>query len=98
VAYSANAWSNGFTADVRITNRGAALTSWALTFTVPANVTLSNGWSGTWSQSGSTITVRNAAWNGSLATGATTSTGFQATFTGATPAGPTDFALNGTPC
>jgi endoglucanase len=98
VAYSANAWSNGFTADVRITNRGAALTSWALTFTVPANVTLSNGWSGTWSQSGSTITVRNAAWNGSLATGATTSTGFQATFTGATPASPTDFALNGTPC
>jgi endoglucanase len=98
VAYSANAWSNGFTADVRVTNRGAALTSWTLTFTVPANVTLSSGWSGTWSQSGSTITVRNAAWNGSLATGATTSTGFQATFTGAAPASPTDFALNGTPC
>ena len=98
VAYSANAWSNGFTADVRITNRGAALSSWTLTFSVPANVTLSSGWSGTWSQSGSTITVRNAAWNGSLATGATTSTGFQATFTGAAPASPTDFALNGTPC
>jgi endoglucanase len=98
VAYSANAWSNGFTADVRITNRGAALNSWTLTFTVPANVTLSSGWSGTWSQSGSTITVRNAAWNGSLATGATTSTGFQATFTGSAPANPTDFALNGTPC
>ncbi|MGW4943602.1 glycoside hydrolase family 6 protein [Actinoplanes sp. NPDC004185] len=98
VAYSANAWSNGFTADVRITNRGAALNSWTLTFTAPANVTLSSGWSGTWSQSGSTITVRNAAWNGSLATGATTSTGFQATFTGSTPADPTDFALNGTPC
>ncbi|GAA3922474.1 glycoside hydrolase family 6 protein [Actinoplanes auranticolor] len=98
VAYSANAWSNGFTADVRITNRGAALTSWTLTFTLPANVTVSSGWSGTWSQSGSTVTVRNAAWNGSLATGATTSTGFQATFTGTAPAAPTDFVLNGTPC
>jgi len=98
VAYSANSWSNGFTADVRITNRGAALTSWTLTFTVPANVTLTSGWSGTWTQSGSTITVRNAAWNGSLGSGATTSAGFQASFTGATPANATGFALNGTPC
>ena len=98
VAYVANAWSNGFTADVRITNGGAPLTSWTLTFTVPSNVTLSSGWSGIWSQSGSTITVRNAAWNGSLGTGATTSAGFQASFTGSTPANPTGYALNGTPC
>jgi endoglucanase len=98
VAYTANAWSNGFTADLRITNNGPAVSSWTLTFTVPANVTLTSGWSGTWSQSGTTVTVRNAAWNGSLATGATTSTGYQATFTGAAPANPTGFALNGTPC
>ncbi|RSM55661.1 endoglucanase [Actinoplanes sp. ATCC 53533] len=98
VAYTATTWSNGFTADVRITNGGPALTSWTLTFTVPANVTLASGWSGTWSQSGSTVTVRNAAWNGSLGTGATTSTGFQATFTGSAPANPSGYALNGTPC
>jgi endoglucanase len=98
VGYTANAWSNGFTADVRITNRGPALSSWTLTFTVPADVTLTSGWSGTWAQSGTTLTVRNATWNGGLATGASTATGFQATFTGATPAAPTAFALNGTPC
>jgi endoglucanase len=98
VTYAANTWSTGFTADVRITNRGAALTSWTLTFTVPSSVTLANGWNGDWSQSGTTITVRNAAWNGALATGATLSTGFQASFTGSTPAGPANFALNGTPC
>ena len=98
VAYAATTWSTGFTADVRITNGGPALTSWTLTFTVPANVTLASGWSGTWSQSGSTVTVRNAAWNGSLGTGATTSTGFQATFTGSAPANPSGYALNGTPC
>jgi endoglucanase len=98
VAYTANAWSTGFTADVRITNRGPALTSWTLSFTVPSNVTLASGWSGTWSQSGSTITVRNAAWNGSLGTGASTSTGFQASFSGPAPANPTGFTLNGTPC
>ena len=98
MTYAANTWSTGFTADVRITNRGAALTSWTLTFTVPSSVTLANGWNGDWSQSGTTITVRNAAWNGALATGATLSTGFQASFTGSTPAGPANFALNGTPC
>jgi endoglucanase len=98
VAYTANSWSTGFTADVKITNRGAALSSWTLTFTVPANVTLASGWSGEWTQSGSTITVRNAAWNGSLGSGASIGTGFQATFTGAAPAGPTGYALNGTPC
>jgi endoglucanase len=65
---------------------------------VPSSVTLANGWNGDWSQSGTTITVRNAAWNGALATGATLSTGFQASFTGSTPAGPANFALNGTPC
>jgi endoglucanase len=98
VAYSASAWSTGFTADLRITNRGAALNSWTLTFTVPANVTVTSGWSGDWSQSGNTVTVRNASWNGSLATGGTTTTGFQANFTGSAPAGPAGFTLNGTPC
>ena len=98
VTYAASSWSNGFTADLRITNRASALTSWTLTFTVPANVTLTSGWSGTWTQSGSTVTVRNAAWNGSLGSGATISTGFQATFTGAAPAGPTGYVLNGVPC
>ena len=98
VAYAPTTWSNGFTAEVRITNRGPALTSWTLTFTVPANVTLASGWSGAWSQSGSTVTVRNADWNGTLGTGATASTGFQATFTGAAPANPAGYALNGTPC
>jgi endoglucanase len=98
VSYSANAWSNGFTADVRITNNGPALTAWTLTFTVPSNVTLASGWSGTWSQSGSTLTVRNASWNGNLATGASTGTGFQASFSGAAPANPTAFTLNGVAC
>ena len=98
VTYSASAWSTGFTADLRITNRGAALNSWTLTFTVPANVTVTSGWSGDWSQSGNTVTVRNASWNGSLATGGTTTTGFQANFTGSAPASPAGFTLNGTPC
>jgi endoglucanase len=97
IAYTANTWSNGFTADVRITNNGPAVTSWTLTFTVGGTVSVSNGWNGTWSQSGTTVTARNVAWNGNLATGATVGTGFQASFSGSNPP-PTGFALNGAPC
>jgi len=92
-----NQWSGGFTADVKITNRGPAVTAWTLTFTVGSTVRLTNGWNGVWSQSGTTLTVSNATWNGPLATGASVTPGFQATFTGSNPA-PTGFVLNGTPC
>jgi len=97
VVATTNQWTGGFTADVKITNTGPAVAAWTLNFTVGATVTLTSGWSGTWAQSGTTLTVNNASWNGSLGTGASTSTGFQATYTGSNPA-PTGFVLNGTPC
>ncbi|MGW4463493.1 glycoside hydrolase family 6 protein [Micromonospora sp. NPDC004704] len=97
VAYVPNVWSGGFTADVRLTNGSTSVNGWTLTFTVGSTVRLSNGWNGTWSQSGSQLTVRNAAWNGSLPAGGTASVGFQGTYTGTLPA-PTAFNLNGTAC
>jgi endoglucanase len=48
-------------------------------------------------QSGTTLTARNADWNGSLPSGGTVTTGFQASFTGGNPP-PAAFALNGTSC
>ncbi|MGW4501716.1 glycoside hydrolase family 6 protein [Micromonospora sp. NPDC004336] len=98
VAYTANAWSGGFTAELRVTNRGAPLTGWTLTFAPGPGVRLTNGWNGEWSQSGDVITVRNAAWNASLPTGGTTSLGFQGTWSGGTLPTPTGYTLNGTPC
>ncbi|RKR91489.1 endoglucanase [Micromonospora pisi] len=97
VVYTPNQWTGGFTADLRLTNGSAAVSSWTLTFTVGSTVRLSNGWNGTWSQSGSQLTVRNAAWNGNLAAGATTSIGFQGTYSG-TLAAPTAYTLNGAAC
>ncbi|MFY1671854.1 glycoside hydrolase family 6 protein [Plantactinospora sp. WMMB334] len=97
VSYSANSWSGGFTADIRVTNNGPAINGWTLTFTVGSNVRLSNGWSGVWSQSGTQITVGNAAWNGSLPTGGTASVGFQGTYSG-TLSAPTGYTLNGNAC
>ena len=97
VSYTANSWSNGFTADIKITNNNPGVSSWTLTFTVGPTVSVASGWSGVWSQSGTTVTVRNAAWNGTLATGATTSVGFQGSYTGSLPA-PTGFTFNGNTC
>lgn len=98
VAYTANQWTGGFTADLRLTNNGAAVTTWTLVFTVGSNVQLTNGWSGVWSQSGSQITVRNATWNGPLPSGGSTSVGFQGTYSGGSLAAPTSFTLNGATC
>lgn len=97
VSYTANQWTGGFTADIRVTNTGAAVNGWTLTFTVGSNVRLGNGWSGVWSQSGTQITVGNAAWNGSLPTGGSTSIGFQGSYTG-TLSAPSGFTLNGRAC
>ncbi|MFI5839040.1 glycoside hydrolase family 6 protein [Catenuloplanes sp. NPDC051500] len=97
VTYSLNQWSTGLTADLRITNNGPAVSSWRVAFTVGGAVTLSNGWNGTWTQSGTTLTASNVAWNGAVPAGGTISTGFQATHNGTNPA-PTAFTLNGTAC
>ncbi|MFH8774067.1 glycoside hydrolase family 48 protein [Streptomyces sp. NPDC017958] len=98
VDYKTNDWGSGFTADLTITNRGtAAIDGWTLAYGYTGNQKLTNGWNGTWSQSGQTITVQNASYNGTIASGAAVSTGAQFTYSGANAA-PTSFAVNGTTC
>ncbi|WP_033342507.1 endo-1,4-beta-xylanase [Catenuloplanes japonicus] len=91
-------WQGGFQGDVKITNTSAAaLSSWTLGWNFTAGQQLSQLWGGTGSQSGTTVTVRNASWNGTLAPGASTGAGFLASWTGTNPA-PSAFTLNGTAC
>ncbi len=97
VAYTANSWSTGFTAAITITNSGSALTSWSLTYSYSGNQQLTQGWSGNWTQSGQNVTVTNASWNGSLATGASTQIGANFSYSGTNTA-PTAFSINGTAC
>ncbi|MCX4473305.1 glycoside hydrolase family 6 protein [Micromonospora sp. NBC_01655] len=98
VTFTPNTWTGGFTAELRVTNRGGALSSWTVAFTAGPGVRLTSGWNGEWSQSGERITVRNSAWNGSLPAGGTLSVGFQGTYSGGTLPAPTGFTLNGAPC
>jgi hypothetical protein len=97
VTYTANQWSTGFTADVRVTNNGAPLTGWVVTWTFTGNQRVTSGWNATLTQSGGAVTAAAPPYNTTLGTGASTSFGFQATYSGSNPA-PTSFALNGVAC
>ena len=97
VGYTVNQWNTGFTAAVTITNTGTPITSWTLAYSYTGNQALTQGWSGNWTQSGQNVTVTNASWNGSLATGGSTSLGANFSYSGTNTA-PTAFTLNGVPC
>ncbi|GII21417.1 cellulose binding domain-containing protein [Planosporangium mesophilum] len=92
-------WSGGFTGNISITNLGDPLTNWKLEYDFPdaAAQKVSQGWNGTFNQSGKHVTVTNMSWNGSLATNATVNPGFNGTFGSSNPV-PTAFTLNGTAC
>ncbi|GAA0582041.1 hypothetical protein GCM10010172_78880 [Paractinoplanes ferrugineus] len=92
-----SSWPGGFGAAVDVTNLGDPLDGWALTFTFGAGQSITQLWNGTVSQSGGAVTVRNAAWNPALASGATASFGFNGSWTGSNPV-PAAFTLNGVAC
>ncbi|MEV7687731.1 glycoside hydrolase family 44 protein [Streptomyces bungoensis] len=98
VAYQVgNDWGTGFTASIKITNQAAPVSGWRLGFTFSGNQKVAQGWNGTWSQTGAAVTVKDAGWNASLPTGASTTIGFNGTYTG-TNTTPGAFTLNGTAC
>ena len=97
VTYTANQWNTGFTADVRVTNNGAPVTGWAVTWTFAGNQQVTSGWNATLTQSGRAVTAAAPPYNATLGTGASASFGFQATYSGSNPT-PTSFALNGVAC
>ncbi|WP_374113309.1 cellulose binding domain-containing protein, partial [Micromonospora sp. R42004] len=98
VTYTTNSWPGGFTATVAVKNLGDPVSNWTLGFTFPdGGQRVVQGWSATWQQSGSSVTARSADYNGALGTGASTTVGFNGSWTGSNP-NPTSFTLNGTVC
>lgn len=82
-------WTGGFQGSVTVANAStAASTAWTATFAFANGQQVTQSWNTTLSQSGATVTAHNAAYNGSLAVGASTSFGFLATWntTNAVPA------------
>jgi hypothetical protein len=98
VSYSVSSqWNTGFTAALTITNVGSPITAWTLKYGYSGTQSLAQGWSGSWSQSGSAVTVTSESWNGSLATGGSAQIGANFGYSGANAA-PTAFTVNGTAC
>jgi poly(hydroxyalkanoate) depolymerase family esterase len=98
VSDTVNAWNTGLTASITITNTSTAtINGWSLVFTLPSGQTITSGWNATFTPASGQVTAKNVSYNGTLAPGASTNIGFQATHTGNT-AKPAAFTLNGTAC
>ncbi|MEV1073706.1 cellulose-binding domain-containing protein [Micromonospora parva] len=97
VDYTPNQWPGGFTAAIKVSPGDTAVSGWTVTWTYAGDERVTSGWNATVSQSGSTVTARNASYNGSIPAGGSTEFGLQGTY-GASPGAPTGFALNGVAC
>ncbi|MFG1807556.1 glycoside hydrolase family 11 protein [Streptomyces sp. NPDC049040] len=76
-------WGAGFTGAVNVKNNGSSgINGWTVKLTFPGNQTVSNLWNGSYTQSGNTVTVNNASYNGAVGAGASTSFGFNANYSG----------------
>ncbi|MGC5286278.1 cellulose binding domain-containing protein [Micromonospora sp. DT231] len=81
-----NSWPGGFQGEVTVANSTAAtVNGWTVGLTLASGQAISSLWGGTNTGTTGAVTVRNAAYNGTLAPNASTTFGFTATGNGATP-------------
>ncbi|GAA5195680.1 cellulose binding domain-containing protein [Rugosimonospora acidiphila] len=93
-------WASGYVASVDVTNTGPSpISGWTLRFTWPTEwQSVSSGWNGTWTQTGTTVTVTSLDTDAALAAnGGTTNIGFVSAYNGP-DVPPAVFTLNGTVC
>lgn len=76
-------WNGGFQGGVTVQNTGSSTrTSWTVSWRFADGQTIQQLWNGTFTQSGSTVTVKNVSWNGTLAPNATANFGFLGSWSG----------------
>jgi cellulase/cellobiase CelA1 len=93
-----NQWPGGFGTSVTITNTGStAINGWTLSWSFANGQTITQLWNGSYTQSGSAVSVTNVSYNGTIAPGGTTNFGFNGSWSGSNAA-PTSFVLNGETC
>jgi len=93
-----NQWQGGFGTSVTITNTGSTtINGWTLTWNFANGQTITQLWNGSYTQSGSSVSVTNVSYNGVIAPGGTTNFGFNGSWNGSNT-NPTSFTLNGGSC
>ncbi|WP_433356879.1 cellulose binding domain-containing protein [Micromonospora saelicesensis] len=99
VAYSvASQWPGGFTGNVTVTNLGDPVSGWTLRWSYGAGQQVSQAWGATASQSGNQVSATNVDYNGSLATNASATFGFNASWNNSSNPAPSGFTLNNVAC
>jgi poly(3-hydroxybutyrate) depolymerase len=81
-----DSWQGGFQGEVSVTAGGSAINGWTVRWTPAGDHSITQVWNGTLTTSGSTVTVRNASYNGSVPASGSTTFGFLANGTPSTPA------------
>ncbi|HYH04947.1 MAG TPA: glycoside hydrolase family 9 protein [Bacillota bacterium] len=99
ISYRAqNDWGNGSTVTVTIKNNGTSpVNGWTIVWNFAGNQKITNLWNGSHTQTGTTVTVKNAAYNATIPANGTVSFGFNISYSG-TNIAPASFTLNGSPC
>jgi glucuronoarabinoxylan endo-1,4-beta-xylanase len=95
-----NSWPGGFGASLTITNTSStAINGWSLGFSFPNGQTITQLWNGSYTQSGSAVSITNVSYNASIPAGQSLSSapGFNGSWNGTNNA-PTAFTLNGQAC
>jgi endo-1,4-beta-xylanase len=80
-----NSWPGGFQAGITVTAGSSAISSWTLKWTLASGQTITQLWNGALTTSGTSVTVTNLSYNGSIAAGGNTTLGFTANGTPSTP-------------
>ncbi|HJP80082.1 MAG TPA: cellulose binding domain-containing protein [Pseudonocardiaceae bacterium] len=91
-------WGAGYGATYTINNpMNIPLSTWKVSFTLPAGDKVTSVWDGSLTSSGNTYTVTNASYNAPVAAGSSASFGLNVSYSGSAPA-PSGCTLNGDPC
>ena len=90
-------WPGGFTADVEITNLGEPVDGWELDWVWLEGQHVTNMWNAKHTGTPPAAKAENLSYNAKIATGASTSFGFNGYWAGVNT-NPTEFRLNGRVC
>ncbi|WP_158841472.1 cellulose binding domain-containing protein [Saccharothrix deserti] len=72
-----NSWGGGYQGEITVRNTAtSALNGWTVRMTLPGGQSLANIWGGVNTGTSGAVTVKNAAYNGSVGAGASTTFGF----------------------
>jgi len=95
VKYSQNSWGSGATVSVTIQNKGdTTINGWTANWNFSGNEKITNAWNCSYSQSGSSVTAKNAGYNATIPAGGSVTFGFNISYSG-TNNTPSSVTVNG---